>query len=68
MFYDDKESVKKHNKNINGNIRICSLYVSLVVLYKITSSLRRVTSQKGKDLIYMAAGAWVMLILCIFAG
>jgi hypothetical protein len=65
MFYDYKESVKKHNKNINGNIRKCSLYV---VLYKITSSPRRVTSQKGEDLIYTAAGAWVMLILCILAS
>lgn len=45
-----------------------SLYVSLVVLYKITTSLRRVTSQKSKDLIYMAVAAWMMLILCILAS
>jgi len=47
-------------------LRICSLYVSLVVLYKITTSLRRVTSQK--IYIYMAAGPWVMLILCTLAS
>jgi hypothetical protein len=47
---------------------ICSLYVSLVVLYKITTSLRRVTSQNSEDLVYMVAGAWVMLILCTLAS
>jgi hypothetical protein len=49
-------------------LRICSLYVSLVVLYKITTSLRRVISQKSEDPIYMAVGAWVMLILRILAS